>query len=55
MSILAEKQIHVNRILTLNSNQARAIEDPARATIIKILYKKTLSAKQIRNKLRKAG
>jgi len=55
MSILAEKQIQVNRILTLNSNQARAIEDPARAAIIKILYKKALSAKQIRNKLRKAG
>jgi len=55
LSILAEKLIQVNRILTLNSNQARAIEDPARATIIKILYKKALSAGQIRNKLRKAG
>jgi len=55
MSILAEKQIQVNRILTLNSNQARAIEDPARAAIIKILYKKALSAEQITNKLRKVG
>jgi len=55
MSILAEKQIQVNRILTLNSNQARAIEDPARAAIIKILYKKALSADQITNKLRKIG
>ena len=55
MSILAEKQIQVNRILTLNSNQARAIEDPARASIIKILYKKALSAEQITNKLRKIG
>ena len=55
MSILIEKQIQVNRILTLNSNQARAIEDPARAAIIKILYKKALSAKQITNSLRKAG
>ena len=55
MSILAEKQIQVNRILTLNSNQALAIKDPARATIIKILYKKALSAEQITNKLRKSG
>jgi len=55
MSILAEKQIQVNRILTLNSNQARAIEDPSRAAIIKILYKKALSAEQITNKLRKTG
>jgi len=55
MSILAEKQIQVNRILTLNSNHARAIEDPARAAIIKILYKKALSAEQITNKLRKVG
>jgi len=55
MSILAEKQIQVNRILTLNSNQARAIEDLARAAIIKILYKKALSAEQITNKLRKSG
>jgi len=55
MSILAEKQIQVNRILTLNSNQALAIKDPARAAIIKILYKKALSAEQITNKLRKYG
>ena len=55
MSILAEKQIQVNRILTLNSNHARAIKDPARAAIIKILYKKALSAEQITNKLRKSG
>jgi len=55
MSTIVEKQIHVNRILTLNSNQARAIEDLARAAIIKILYKKALSADQITNKLRKFG
>ena len=55
MSILVEKQIQVNRILTLNSNQARAIEDTVRAAIIKILYKKALSAEQIRNKLHKSG
>ena len=52
---MVEKQIQINRILTLNSNQARAIEDTARAAIIKILYKKALSAEQIRNKLHKSG
>ena len=38
MSTLVEKQIQVNRILTMNPNQARAIEEPVRARIIKILY-----------------
>lgn len=55
MSTLVEKQIQVNRILTMNSNQARAIEEPARAKIIKILYKKSLSAEQITKELRKTG
>jgi len=55
MSTLLEKQIHVNRIITLNSKQARAIEDSGRAEIIKILYRKALPAKQITNLLNKAG
>lgn len=55
MSTILEKQIQVNRILVLDTNQARAIEDPARSKIIKILYKKALSAEQITNELRKAG
>lgn len=55
MSTLVEKQIQVNRILTMNTNQARAIEEPARARIIKILYKKSLSAEQIAKELRKNG
>lgn len=55
MSTLVEKQIQVNRIMTMNHNQARAIEEPARARIIKILYKKSLSAEQIAKALRKTG
>jgi len=55
MSTLVEKQIQVNRILTMNPNQARAIEEPVRAQIIKILYKKSLNAEQITKQLKKTG
>lgn len=55
MSTLVEKQIQVNRILTMNPNLARALEEPARARIIKILYKKSLSAEQITKELKKTG
>ena len=55
MSTLVEKQIQVNRILTMNQNQARALEDPARTRIIKILYKKSLNAEQISKELKKTG
>lgn len=55
MSTLVERQIQVNRILTMNQNQARAIEDPARTRMIKILYKKELTVEQIAKELRKTG
>ncbi|QUC65367.1 winged helix-turn-helix transcriptional regulator [Nitrosopumilus sp. K4] len=55
MSTLLEKQIKVNRIVTTSIEHARAIEDPARAKIIEILYKKSLSADQISNELKKIG
>jgi len=55
MSTLVEKKILVNRILTMNPNQARAIDEPVRARIIKILYKKSLCAEQITKELRKTG
>lgn len=55
MPTILEKQIQVNRILVMNPNQARAIEDSARARIIKILYKRTLTAEQIAKELRKSG
>ena len=55
MPTLVEKQIQVNRIVTMNPNQARAIEDQARARIIKILYKRALTAEQIGKELKKTG
>ena len=55
MSTLLEKQIKVNRIVTTSIEHARAIEDPARAKIVQILYHKSLSAEQIANELKKTG
>ncbi len=55
MSTLLEKQITVNRIVTTSIKHARAIEDPARAKIVEILYRQALSADQITNALKKAG
>jgi DNA-binding transcriptional ArsR family regulator len=55
MSTLLEKPIKVNRIVTTSIEHARAIEDPARAKIMEFLYKKSLSAEQISNELKKTG
>jgi len=55
MSTLLEKQIKVNRIVTTSTEHARAIEDPARAKIVEILYHQELSADQITSALKKAG
>ena len=55
MSTLLEKQIRVNRIVTTSIEHARAIEDPARAKIVEILYRQALSADQITSALKKVG
>ena len=55
MSVLMEKKIKVNNILTINSVYANAIDDDARAKILQVLYKKQLSAEQIANHLKKSG
>jgi len=55
MSTLLEKKIKVNRILTTSIKHARAIDDPARAKIIEILYHRALSADQILTELKKTG
>ncbi len=55
MSTLLEKQITVNRIVTTSTKHARAIEDPARAKIVEILYRQAFSADQITNALKKEG
>ncbi len=55
MSTLLEKKIKVNRIVAISSENARAIEDPARVKILKILYLKQLNAEQILDELKKSG
>lgn len=55
MSTLLEKSIKINRIVTSNSQQAKAIEDLTRSKILKILYKKQLTADQILDELKKTG
>ena len=55
MSTLLEKPIKVNRIVTTSIEHARAIEDPARAKIVEILYHQSLSAEQIASALKKTG
>jgi len=55
MSTLMEKSIRVNRIVTTSGIQARAIEEPTRTKILKILYKKQLTADQILSELKKTG
>ena len=55
MSILLEKKISVNNILTVNIVCAKAIEDEIRAKILQLLYKKRLNAVQITKRLKKLG
>lgn len=55
MSTLLEKPVRVNRIITTSMNHARAIDDPARARIVQLLYHKTMNVEQISEELRKAG
>ncbi len=55
MSTLLEKPIKVNRTVTTSIEHARAIEDPARAKVVEILYHQSLSADQITTALKKAG
>ena len=55
MSVLVEKKIRVNNILTVNTVCAKAIEDEIRAKILQLLYKKRLNAVQITKRLKKLG
>ena len=55
MSTLLEKQISVNRSLATSIEHARAIEDPARAKVLQMLYHKNLNAEQITRQLKKFG
>ena len=55
MSVLLEKKINVNNILTVNTVRAKAVEDEVRAKILQLLYKKRLNAVQITKRLKKLG
>jgi DNA-binding transcriptional ArsR family regulator len=55
MSTLLEKQIKINRVVTISVEHARALEDPARAKIVEILYHKQLTTEQIAKELQKSG
>ena len=55
MSVLLEKKIRVNNILTVNTVCAKAIEDEIRTKILQLLYKKQLNAVQITNRIKKLG
>lgn len=55
MSTLLEKEIKINRIVTTNIGQAKALDDPARIKILQILYHKQFSAEQIVEELHKIG
>lgn len=50
-----EKPIRVNRIVTSSGQQARAIEEPTRTKILKILYKNQFTADQILDEMKKTG
>lgn len=53
MSTLLEKPIKVNRTITTSIHHARAIEDPARAKMLEILYRRELNVEQISKELQK--
>lgn len=55
MSTLLQKELKVNRILTTNIEQAKALDDVARIKILQILYHNELSAEQIAEGLHKTG
>ncbi len=55
MSTLLQKELKVNRILTTNIEQAKALDDVARIKILQILYHDELSAEQIADGLHKTG
>jgi len=53
MSILMEKEISIDKIITINYEQFKALEDPIRGKIVQMLYKKNLNVVQIHRRLKK--
>ena len=50
-----EKVVSVDRIIAINYEQFRALEDPIRGKIVQMLYKKKLNVEQINRRLKKLG
>jgi DNA-binding transcriptional ArsR family regulator len=55
MSTLLQKDIKINKILNTSTEQARALDDPARIKILQILYHKQLPTEKIVEELHKEG
>ncbi len=55
MSTLLQKEIRINKILTTNAEQAKALDDPTRIKILQILYHKQLTTEKIVAEMHKAG
>lgn len=55
MSTLLKKELKINKTLTTNIEQAKALDDYARIRILQILYHKQLSTEQIVAELHKEG
>ncbi len=55
MATLLDKRLRTNRIVSVNTEHARAIGDPMRSKILSMLYNKTLSAEEIAAAIQKDG
>jgi DNA-binding transcriptional ArsR family regulator len=55
MSTLLQKELKINKILTTNADQAKALDDTARIKILQILYHKQLPTEQIVEELNNMG
>lgn len=55
MSTLLQKEIKINKILATSTEQAKALDDPARIKILQVLYHKQLPTEQIVEELYKEG
>ena len=55
MSILMEKEITVDKIIAVNYEVFKALDDPIRGKIVQLLNKKQLNVEQITRRLKKFG
>ena len=55
MSILMEREITIDRIMTANYEVFKALDDPIRGKIVQLLHKKQLNVEQITRRLKKFG